>query len=447
MRDLRRLLVAFLTSLVVFCYALPSLAQPSPYQFASLDGSSFGQGSGGSGAYYVPADQTLITLNTLALDAAGNVYFSQGTAIRMINAKGLVVPVAGYLGGSSFAVRCCGDGDGGPALLATISVGGLGIDTSENIWFTDVGPTLRRISPLGILTTVAKLGTSSDDSSNGPLALDSNGNAYLIAKGGIQKVTPSGVVTQYPHTASLNREIFGIAVDSSGTVYVANYGGSLVQKVTPDGVITTVAGNGTQGYSGDGDGIITTAAGGGKGFGEGGPATKAMLSNLTALAIDKAGNLYVAEASTVVSTALIRKIALDGTIHTIAGQLARGCCGDGGPVSQATFFGASGLARDAQGNLYLTDLLDHKLRKVAADLTVATIAGSGLPGFGGDNGPAADAILNAPQNVAVDAAGNVYIADTGNNRLRMVSPDGKIRTIAGDGVSLFRGDGGPAAQA
>jgi uncharacterized protein (TIGR03437 family) len=469
-------LLAPLFSTILFLAALPCSAQPSTYQFI------YSLATGSPAGNYVPANQTFISPGRLALDPAGNVYFSEGEDIRMIAASGLVVPVAGNGAG------CCGVRDGEPALLAAIAaVGGVGIDPSGTVWFTD-GATLRRISSAGTVQTVAPFG--------GSLALDSTGNLYVAGKG-IQKVSPNGNVTQYPNTNSLTNTLGGIAVDSFGAVYIANSNTHVVQKVTPAGVVTTLAGNGTAGDTGDNGpavdaeidfpdgmavdaagniyftdynrgvvrkvstgGTITTVAGGGATFGEGGPAAQAVLNHPVDVTIDKAGNLYIAESGYFVAPenpftslaatltgAYIRKVTTDGNIHTLAGQLSSGCCGDGGPLSQAFFPAPSGLARDSQGNIYVADALQHTVRRIAADLTVTTIAGSGLAGYAGDNGPAAAAILDTPQGVAVDGAGNIYIADSGNNRIRMVSADGNIATIAGNGLTIFTGDGGPATLA
>ncbi len=423
------------------------------------------------------------------MDAAGNVYFSENLDIRKITTGGLVVPVAGDVG--SFPSYCCGGGDGGPALLAGVIPLGIAFDPSGNLWFTDQRPALRRISPSGIVETV--------EAFDGSLAVDPNGNVYVAART-VQKVSLDGTVTQYPNTDKpnvSNQLGSGIAADSSGVVYGANSNFHIVQKIQPNGVITTLAGNGTAGYSGDngpavdaevdnpfgvavdatgnvyfGDrnrgvvrkvstnGTITTVAGGGAGFGEDGPAAQAVLNHPMDLALDKAGNLYIAETGLFVTRenpisyaaamnvgGYVRKVTPDGNIHTLSGLLPNGCCGDGEPVSQAYFTGPSGLALDSEGNVYVADPLQQKVRRIAADLTVTTIAGSGVAGFAGDNGPAAAAVLNTPQGVGVDGAGNVYIADSGNNRIREVTSNRNIRTVAGNGVAAFAGDSGPATNA
>jgi uncharacterized protein (TIGR03437 family) len=478
---------------MLFLSVFPCFAQTDTYQFITVDASAILPYYGPL-ANYVQANQTLVTPTRLAVDAAGNVYFSDGGDIRKITAGGLVVPVAGYLGDGFLAFHCCGGGDGGPALLAGVApnpIGGMGFDPPGNLWFSDGRPAIRRISPSGIIDTLEPFG--------GSLAVDPKGNVYVAART-VQRISPDGTVTQYPNTnvPNISNQLgFGIAADSSGVVYGANNNSHIVQKIRPDGVITTLAGNGTAGYAGDGgpavdaeldspmgvavdaagnvyfgdynrgvvrrvstNGTITTVAGGGSRFGEGGPATQAALKHPMGVAVDNAGNLYIAETGYFVSLenpysyalaakvgGYIRKVTPDGNIHTLAGLLRTGCCGDGGPVSQAYFTGPSGLARDSQGNVHVADPLQQRVRRIATDLKVTTIAGTGLAGFAGDNGPAAAAILDTPQGVAVDAAGNVYIADSGNNRIRMVNRSGNIRTIAGNGMPAFSGDGGPAASA
>jgi len=441
------------------------------YQFISLSPQSVvnGEYTPVNLANYTPANQTPIGPIRLAVDASGGVYFTESNDIRKITPQGLVVPIAGFIG-AQFA----SDGDGGPALLAGLNDPyGIAIDAAGNIWVEDsydAPPALRRITPDGVIRTVGQYTAYG-------LAVDVNGNVYVPAQA-LYKIAPDGTVTQYPNTSggTIGGQIYGLAADASGNVYAANSRYHLVLKITPGGEVTTFAGTGVAGTTGDGgpatsaeldypygvaldaagniyvadyeagrirkiavDGTITTVAGGGGAFGNGVPATQAAVPQPTDVAVDSAGNLYIA-------AGLIYEVTLDGVIHTIAGLQLAGCCGDGGPVSQATF-GPKGLARDAQGNVYVADQGQHKIRKIAADLTVTTLAGTGQPGFPAGSGPATAATLNGPNGVGVDSDGNVYIADTGNNLIRMVTPDGTIQTIAGDGRFAFAGDGGPAVNA
>jgi uncharacterized protein (TIGR03437 family) len=185
-------------------------------------------------------------------------------------------------------------------------------------------------------------------------------------------------------------------------------------------VITTVAGNGTRGFSGDG-----------------GPATSAQLNLPADLAVDSAGNLYIAE------YARIRKVS-NGVITTVTGNGIWGFSGDNGPATSAQVNNGS-IAVDSAGNLYIADTNTYRVRKISNGV-ITTIAGDGIPGFSGDNGPATSAQLGGPGGVAVDSAGNLYIADEENNRIRKVS-GGVINTIAGNGTWGYSGDGGPATSA
>jgi hypothetical protein len=190
-----------------------------------------------------------------------------------------------------------------------------------------------------------------------------------------------------------------------------------------------VAGNGSFGFAGDG-----------------GPATGASLSTPTGVATDAAGNLFIADNYNY----RIRKVAVGtGVITTVAGNGSFGYAGDGGPATSASLASPSGVAVDAAGNLFIADLGNNRIRMVTAGTgIITTVAGNGNPGFAGDGAAATGASLNYPSGVAVDAAGNLYIADQGNNRIRMVTAGtGVITTVAGNGVQGFGGDGGPATSA
>src|ERR1019366_9345320 len=192
-----------------------------------------------------------------------------------------------------------------------------------------------------------------------------------------------------------------------------------IRKVS-NGVITTVAGNGTSGNIGDN-----------------GPATGAQLNYPTGVAVDSAGNLYIADQY----NHRIRKVS-NGVITTVAGSGTAGFSGDNGPATSAQLYYPAGVAVDAAGNLYIADQYNHRIRKVSNGV-ITTVAGSGTAGFSGDNGPATSAQLSGPGGVAADSAGNLYIADTSNYRIRKVS-NGVITTAAGGGSG---GDNGPATSA
>lgn len=168
-----------------------------------------------------------------------------------------------------------------------------------------------------------------------------------------------------------------------------------------------------------------------------------MLNYPWGLAADAAGNVYIADES----NNRIRKVSLGGTITTIAGNGIASYFGDGGPATTSPLNTPVGLAIDTAGNLYFSDYYNHRIRKIAADGTISTVAGNGSAGFSGDGGPAIYARLYYPVGVSFDAAGNLYIADQYNHRIRKVDTNGIIRTIAGDGTATFDGDGTLATNA
>ncbi len=191
-------------------------------------------------------------------------------------------------------------------------------------------------------------------------------------------------------------------------------------------VIDTVAGSGFPIFSGDGI-----------------PATEARLTYPPGVAVDNAGNLYIAD----FGNRRVRKVGVDGIIDTIAGTGARDFSGDGGPATAAELHEPHSVAVDSAGNLYIADTLNHRIRRVGLDGYISTVAGTGRGGFRGDGGPATSAQLFLPQDVAMDTAGNLYIADTDNHCIRRVSVDGIIDTIAGTETAGSSGDGGPATDA
>jgi len=226
--------------------------------------------------------------------------------------------------------------------------------------------------------------------------------------------------------ASLNSP-FGVVVDAAGNLFIADNENRRVRKVAPAGTISTVAGNGISVF-----------------FGDGGPATSAALASPTGIAVDAAGNLYIADTL----NHRVRRVTAGGIITTVAGNGLRGFAGDGGPATAAFLDEPYGVAVDTAGNLFIADSSNNRIRKVTTNGAISTLAGNGRYAYAGDGGPATNASLAFPNGVAVDAAGNVYIADTRNARVRKVSPNGIISTLAGNGsVFPFVGDGGPATSA
>jgi sugar lactone lactonase YvrE len=213
-------------------------------------------------------------------------------------------------------------------------------------------------------------------------------------------------------------------MDSSANLYIADTDNCRIRKVTPGGIISTVAGSGSHGYSGDG-----------------GPATSAKLDYPMGVAVDSSGTLYIAD----INNSCIRKVTPDGIISTIAGGGMNGL-NDGGPATSARV-SPHGVAVDSAGNLYIADLGYIRIRKVTPDGIIHTVAGNGTVGYSGDGGPATSAQMYSPFGVAVDSADNLYIADQSNHRIRKVTPDGIINTFAGNGSYGYSGDGGPATSA
>jgi sugar lactone lactonase YvrE len=289
---------------------------------------------------------------------------------------------------------------------------------------------------------VAGNGTNGSSGDNGPatsaqlraggLAVDSAGNLYIADRYSVRKVS-GGVITTVagngtlgfsgdngPATSAQFNNPGGLAVDSAGNLYIADARNNRIRKVS-NGVITTVAGNGIVDFIGDD-----------------GPATGAVFNGPGAIAVDLAGNLYIAD-----SGSRVRKVS-NGMITTVAGSLRQGYSGDNGPATRARLNFPSGVAVDSFGNLYIADSGNNRIRKVSNGV-ITTAAGNGTQDYGGDNGPATSAELFQPKGIAVDAAGNLYIAD-GTLRIRKVS-GGTITTVAGNGTFGYSGDYGPATGA
>ncbi len=374
----------------------------------------------------------------VAVDSAGNLYIAQSNRIRKVS-NGVITTVAGN-GPYGFS------GDNGPATSAGLGAPqGGAVDSAGNLYIADTfNNRVRKVSN-GVITTVAGGGSSLGDNGlaisaqlyfPGGVVVDSAGNLYITDtfNDRIRKVSNGEIVTvagngtygfsgdNRPATSAELSDPGGAAVDSAGNLYIADSGSSRVRKVS-NGVITTVAGNGTPGFSGDN-----------------GPATSAELISPSGVAVDTAGNLYIADSG----NSRVRKVS-NGAITTVAGNGTPGFSGDNGPATSAQLNSPFSVAVDAPGNLYIADSGSSRIRKVSNGV-ITTVAGNGAVGFGGDNGLATSAQLSNPGSVAVDSAGNLYIADSGNNRIRKVS-NGVITTVAGNGAAGFSGDNGPAASA
>lgn len=295
--------------------------------------------------------------------------------------------------------------------------------------------------PVGVAFTQdsARAGVSNKGSNNvSVIKTDSQTVSNTIAVGmapiggavlGPQKVSTvvGGYVGDHgPAISAAIQNASSPVMDSAGNLYVSDVTGNRIRKVSPLRTITTYAGNGICGYNGDGM-----------------ASTKAMLCVPNGLAFDAAGNLVVADGG----NSRIRRITKAGKISTIAGNGVFGYSGDGGPATSASIGQPFMLAYDSSGNLYFSQVGNCVVRKVDSSGTISTVAGNGTCGYGGDNGPATAAMLNHPRGVALDTNGNLYIADRDNFRVRKVNTAGTITTFAGTGIGGFSGDGGLATNA
>jgi len=400
-----------------------------------------------------PATSASLTPSDVAVDAAGNLYIAQSTAnrVRKVSPSGIITTVAG----DGFADRYLNGrytGDGGPATNASLySPYGVAVVAAGDLFISDSGNRrIRKVNSSGVITTVAGNGAykfagdgglATSASLYNPLAatVDAAGSLYVADSWSyrIRKVNSSGVVTTVagngmwgdtgdggPATSASFKGSRGLAADGAGNLYFADDLAARVRMVSPSGTITTFAGNGTSGF-----------------WGDGGPATSACIYDPRGVVVDAAGNLYISESMR------IRKVSPSGVISTMAGNGTVGFSGDGGPATNAALDFPWGLTMDGAGNLFFSDYATNRVRMVSSGGTITTVAGNGTRSFSGDDGPAVSASLAYPQGLAADAAGNVYVADSNNHRIRKVSTGGTITTVAGTGTPGFSGDGGPAASA
>ena len=421
----------------------------------------------------------------IAVDDSGNVYVTDATSpiIRKITPQGVISTIAGNLI-TGYA------GDGGPALNAEFSgPAGLALDSLGNLLIRDAGNCrIRKIGPNGIITTIAGNGTCGYSGDGGPataaqigsgasIALDTAGAIYFDSATGdgglsIRKISPDGTVSSVPGGdfsyspgdggPSVNAHLSwpnAVALDPAGNLYIADPSAGRVRKIAPNGVITTFAGNGQPGCSGG-----PACGPGDGGAGDGGLATAAPLSPYS-VGADGAGNVYIGEPFQV------RKVTPSGIISTfanfyptVAGIMAVDAAGTvyialrnavyqlspGGvliPVApQTKFINVGGLAVDRAGNLYIADFQTYLVQKVAADGTVTTVAGNGKNNHSGDGGPALSTSVGAPFGLAVAADGTLFVSTDGVF-IRKIAPDGNMTTIAGNGYEGFSGDGGSATLA
>ncbi|HEX3480072.1 MAG TPA: hypothetical protein VHT91_33870 [Kofleriaceae bacterium] len=377
--------------------------------------------------------------NGVAVDSAGNVYVADGGnhTIRKVTAAGVVTTLAGTAG-------MAGSADGtGPAARFNEPFG-VAVDSADNIYVADDGnSTIRKITAAGVVTTLA--GTASiRGSADGTgaaarfsfptgVAVDSAGNVYVADQDNstIRKVTAAGVVTTLAGTARMAGSAdgmaatarfylpTGVAVDSVGNVYVADEGNSNIRKVTAAGIVATLAGTASWG-SADGTG------------------TAARFNSANGVAVDSGGNAYVAD----YYNSTIRKVTAAGVVTTLAGTAGMAGRADGTGAA-ARFYLPSGVAVDSAGNVCVADLYNHTIRKVTAAGVVTTLAGTaGL--VGSTDGTGAAARFNFPSGVAIDSAGNIYVADAGNSTIRKVTAAGVVTTLAGNEGGSADGAGAAA---
>lgn len=387
----------------------------------------------------------LMTPVGVALDAAGNLYVAERIpAIRRFGQNGGLERVAGT-GMPGY------DGDGRGAMTSMLAApADVAFDALGNLYIAD-GPRIRKVGVTATISTVA-------------------GDAYMRAIG-----------DQGPAVRAILNSPKGVSMDADGNLFIADSGTHRIRKVAPGGLISTLAGTGTPGFAADGrpasqaqldspsgvfagadgtllvadtgnhrirqiaGGIIRTVAGSG-GAGLGADGLRALLMPLhgpSAALADGRGTLYITD------TLASRVLSVDpaGYVATAAGNASAGDSGDGGAAPQAQLRNPSALALDAEGNLFIADALNNRVRKVTAAGVISTVAGNGEAGLSGDGGAATEARLREPRGVAVDGDGNLYIADTGNHAVRKVSASGAIHTIAGTGAAGMEGDGGPATAA
>jgi sugar lactone lactonase YvrE len=404
----------------------------------------------------VPRSASIGSPRGVTVDAAGNVYFTSNlNDVFKLAPIGEITLVAG-------SSQAGFSGDGGPATSAKLNLvgfsvaSGLVVDAGGNLYIADtLNHRIRKVSRAGVITTIAGTGTRAFSGDGGPalnaqlsdpaaLAFDVAGNLYVSDwdNNRIRKIALDGIITTVagsgkrgysgdggPALGASMDEPTGIAVDGNGNLYIADTHNFCVRKVSRDGVITTVV-------------IRSVAAGTGPW------PVRTQLGYTYGVAVDGAGTLYVTDSDG------IRKLSPAGELTTVA-KGGPAFSGDGGAASSSTVYEPVAAAVDRAGNVFIADKGNYRIRRIGANGVIATVAGTGFsPEFAGDGGPALNARLNLcsgcqdhASDLAMDAAGNLYIADTGNHRVRRISANGVITTLAGNGTMGYSGDGGPAIRA
>ncbi len=397
------------------------------------------------------AIETSISLvDGIAVDANNNIYISSRdeNLISRVDPKGGITRFAGT-GKSGFS------GDGGLALKADLNLpAGLTFDKEGNLYVADrENHRVRKVDTQGKITTIAGNGTAGFSGDGGPavkaslnlpsgVTLDDKGNLYISdrsnnrirvvdTKGNIQTYAGTGVAGFHGDGGQAKQAVldkpFGIAMDKKRNLYIADRNSNRVRKVDANGIITTVAGDGGFFFMGDN-----------------GPAYRASLAGPTGVAVDDAGSLYIADRN----NNRVRMVDSLGMMHTVVGTGQRDYNGDSEVARETNLHLPFGVAVDKEGNVLVVDRSNYRIRRVALKSgKVETIAGNGLKMAQGDGGLSTGASISFPHGIVVDSKDNVIFSDKSNNRLRKISLDGTISTVAGDGTRGTLGDGGPAIKA
>jgi sugar lactone lactonase YvrE len=361
-------LVALLAASGVAALAFSAMRAPTPAKtivtVAGTGGSTFSPDGR-------PATATdLIHPSAVAVDANGTVYFIDGNRIRMLTSRGTIKTVAGTGDSGDF-------GDGGQAVTAQLNAPrALAVDANGDVFVADSGNNrVRKVDITGKIFTIAGTGDAGYSGDGGEAV-----RAHLSAPA-------------------------GLAAGFGGSLYIADTRNNVVREVAANGLISTVAGTGAAAYASDGV-----------------PATATPLSSPEGLAFDSEGNLYIDD----VGNSRVRRVDLTGSMTTIAGTGIQGFSGDGQRASAADLSlateGGQALAVDSEGNLYIADAGNERIRKVDLHRNITTVAGTSRAGYSGDGSSPLVASFNRPLCVAVDARGVLYIADSGNNRIREIAP-------------------------